>query len=795
MKACIFICLLATASLCAREATITVNVNQPGIQVSPLLFGIFFEEINRAGDGGIYAEMVQNRSFEDAAVPLGWSLLKGEGKMSLDRSQPLNANNPTSLRLEGGVSVANRGFKGAPYRFGEEPAKWMPEYENGVREMPNGIALQQGKSYRLSLYVRGQGPLTAAFEKADGAVLATHQFQDIGPGWKPFEVTLTPSAAEPDARLVLTGSGTVWLDMVSLFPEGELFRSDLVKLLAEMKPAFVRFPGGCYVEGNTLQDAFRWKKTIGDIAGRPGHWCRWGYHSSDGLGYHEYLLLCEALGAEPLYVINCGMSHEEQRGVKEPPVGAELQEYVQDALDAIEYANGPADSKWGALRAKAGHPAPFNMRLFEIGNENGGPIYDKHYALFYDAIKAKYPEMQLIANVWSGVPKSRGADIIDEHYYNTPDFFLRNAGKYDTYDRSGPKIYVGEYAVTRGCGRGNLIAAVGEAAFMTGMERNSDIVAMASYAPLFEHVGWKRWNPNAILFDAARAYATPSWHVQCLFGANRADVVLPVEVSAPLIAPTDNRSGMIGVGTWHTRAEYKDIKVVQGDRVLFEGAKGWKFAGGDWQWDGEVLRQSGGEQNPRAFAGDPAWKDYTLTLKARKLGGMEGFLIIFAAPDERGKSWWNLGGWGNRSHGLEVRGVDAEHVPGAIETNRWYDIKVELQGPRIRCWLDGQLIHDVTSEPVPSLYAVAGRAGQEIILKVVNAAAEPLDTAIHLNGVGELDSTATITVLTSAAREDENSFEEPAKVAPEHTILRHVAPKFRHSFPANSVTVLRTGSR
>ena len=785
MKRIIIVCaavFAAVVSARAETATIAVDVDKPGVSVSPRLYGIFFEEINRAGDGGIYAEKIQNRSFDDPKLDLAWALVKSgdaDGAMALDKSQPLNENNPTSLRVEikkGRVGAANYGFRS--------------DTKNGSE-----VAVEKGKTYSLSLYARGDVALTATLEKPDGTVLATAEFNGVGAAWKKFEAELTASATAADARLVIaaTKPGTVWLDMVSLFPKGQLFRPDLLKLLADMKPAFVRFPGGCYVEGPKLSEAFRWKKTIGDIAARPGHWNLWGYRSNDGLGYHEYLLLCEALGAEPLYVINCAMSHEEQHGKKAPPEGAELQEYVQDALDAIEYANGPADSKWGAVRAKAGHPAPFNMKLMEIGNENGGKIYDKHYALFYDAIKAKYPDVQLIANVWGGTPKSRGADLIDEHYYNTPEFFMNNDGKYDKYDRKGPKIYVGEYAVTRGCGRGNLIGALGEAAFMTGMERNGDVVVMASYAPLFEYVGWKHWNPNAILFDAARSYATPSWQVQTMFGRNRADVVLPTAVTAPLVPSTQTHAGMVGVGTWHTQAEFKDIKVTQGDKVLLEGKKGWKFAKGDWKWDGDVLRQSGKEEHLCAFAGKKEWKDYTLTLKARKLGGGEGFLISVAAPNDREKSWWNIGGWGNKEHGIEMRGIESERVPGKIETGRWYDIKVELKGSVIRCYLDDKLIHEVTNKPLKPLYAVAGLAKEtnEIILKVVNAAEKPIETAIELKGVKKLASTATATVLTSASGADENSFDEPTKVAPKDETIRRVAPQMKHTFPANSVTVIR----
>ena len=775
-------CLLA-GIVRAEPATITIQVDQPGVKVSPLLYGIFFEEINRAGDGGIYAEMIQNRSFEDATVPVGWTVVKGDGRMMLDKSQPLNANNPTSLRLDGRVGVANNGFKGAPYQHGGDPAKWLPAFEKGVQEMPGGIAVQQGGGYRLSLYARGQGPVTVTLEKQDGTALARHEVTGIGAEWKKFEAVLTASATDPNARLVVTASNTVWLDMVSLMPDGQIFRADLLKLLADMKPAFVRFPGGCWVEGDEMCFAYRWKKTIGDVAERPGLWNRWGYYSSDGLGMLEYLLLCEALGAEPLFVINCGMSHKEHVPLDK------MDEFVQDALDAIEYCNGPADSKWGALRAKAGHPAPFNLKYMEIGNENGGPAYQDRYPLFHDAIKKRYPDMHLILDY---VPcKTRPSEIVDEHYYNSPEFFMRNAGKYDQYDRTAHKVYVGEYAVTKNCGRGNLKGAIGEAAFMTGMERNGDVVVMCSYAPLFEHVGWKRWNPNAILFDAARSYATPSWHIQTMFGQNRADVILPSTVNALTMESTESRGGLIGVGTWNTQAEYKDIKVTQGDKVLFEGKQGWKFVSGDWKWDGDVLRQSGKGQDLRAYAGKKEWKDYTLTLKARKLGGAEGFLVTFAAPDEKGKSWWNLGGWGNQSHGLEAPGLGAERVPGTIETGRWYAIKIELKGSTVRCYLDGKLIHDLSGKSLKSLYAVAGRAGKDIVLKVVNAAGEPVDVALDLKGAANLAPTAKALVLTSANPDDENSFDEPGKVSPKAEVIQNISANFRHTFPANSVTVLR----
>jgi alpha-L-arabinofuranosidase len=390
----------------------------------------------------------------------------------------------------------------------------------------------------------------------------------------------------------------------------------------------------------------------------------------------------------------------------------------------------------------------------------------------------------------------RPTEILDEHYYNNPEFFIQNAAKYDKYDRQGPKIYVGEYAVTQNSGRGNLRAAIGEAAFMTGMERNSDVVVMSSYAPLFVNVGWRQWNPDAINFDSSRAYGTPSYHVQKMFSRNRGDVVLPIDLESPAVE-AGAKGGAIGVGTWATQAEFKDIKVTRGDKTLFEsdfskGLEGWRTTRGQWKAEGGVLRQTGRETDVRAVAGDKSWDNYTYTLKARKLGGAEGFLIMFRVQDPRAKAWWNLGGWGNVRHGLELPGVPGSDVPGRIETGRWYDIRIELRGPSIRCYLDGKLIHDVTQQ-MSALYGVAGlaRSTNEVILKIVNVSASPHDTQIDLRGAGPAVKSATATVLTSADPADENTLEQPEKVAPVTRAVDVKAAKFRYTFPAHSVTVLR----
>ncbi|MDQ3812603.1 MAG: DUF1080 domain-containing protein [Armatimonadota bacterium] len=803
---------LATHLPAAPSARLTVDVDKPGVTVSPLLYGIFFEEINRAGDGGIYAEMIQNRSFEDADFPVAWRLIKSPdatASVALDKSQPLNSQNPTSLRLSitkvggGRAGVANEGFMGVAQRPRERVADWLSKFENA----PGGIAIEQGKQYDLSLYARAAnfaGPLIVSLESKEGGALAAQKVTGIGPNWKKFTVALTAQATDADARLVLSSTkpGTVWLDMVSLFPRQTWkgrrngLRADLMGYIERMRPAFVRFPGGCFVEGDEIENRFRWKETIGDIAQRPGHWNMWGYRSTNGLGYHEYLQMCEDLGAEPLFVINCGMSHHRGRNNAWAEPMEKMPEYVQDALDAIEYANGPITSKWGALRAKHGHPAPFNLKLMQIGNENGGPAYHERYALFHDAIKARYPNMQLVACDWGGVPRNRPLDIIDPHLYSNPQTMINQANRFDNYDRKGPKIYFGEYAVTSDAGTGNLQAAVAEAVFMTGFERNGDVVKMSSYAPLLSDWDWKAWNPNAIVYDQKQIYGTPSYYVQTMFGANRGDVVLPLQIEQPPTAPEALR-GRIGVGTWATAAEFKGIKVTKGDQTLFasdlsQGREGWRTMRGQWDIADGALRQTTFDEDARAMTGDPGWSDYTLSLKARKGSGNEGFLIIFQARNDNAKTWWNLGGWNNTQHGIEADGKILAQVPGSIETGRWYDIRIELQGARIKAYLDGQLIHDVTRS-APSLYAVAGRDKEngDVILKVVNVSGQPAETAIDLRGAKQVAPTGSALVLTSASPLDENSFAAPARVAPRRETLALSRPNFSRTFPAHSVTVLR----
>ena len=457
----------------------------------------------------------------------GWSLLTdgdADGEMAQDSVSPLNDRNPHSLRL----TVKKTGRRCGAVNSGF----W-------------GMNFQAGEWYDLTLYARTEANeklnLAVSLESRDGQTVCAHgTIQETGGGWKKYTLPLQASASDPQGRLViaLEKPGAVLLDTVSLFPRKTFknrpngMRPDLAQMLVNLRPGFLRFPGGCVVEGVTLQNRIRWKDSIGDISQRKGGFDLWGYYNTYGLGFHEYLQLAEDLGADAMYVVNCGMSCQARRPA-EVAGEADLQFYVQECLDALEYAMGPASSEWGARRAANGHPEPFRIKYVEIGNENRGYGYQKHYRVFHDAIKAKYPQVIPIADTRMD---KQPVEIVDDHFYVTPERFFGMANHYDNADRKGPKIYVGEYAVNRGVEQGSLLGALAEAVFMLNMEKNADVVQMASYAPLFENTNRRNWPVNLILFDSARVVGRSSYQLQKLFAAHRPDAVLPTTVRAPTVS-------------------------------------------------------------------------------------------------------------------------------------------------------------------------------------------------------------------------------------------------------------------
>ena len=579
------ILLMAGCALYAAaqaQVTIDIDAQQRGPKVSPMLYGIFYEDINHAADGGIYAELIRNRSFEDGprygapADMQGWSTYAAApSQLTARLIQPtkktplLNSVQHNALALDIKASptmpvcLVNEGF-------------W-------------GINAVRGRCYRLSFWAKTlkyQGTVKATLCSKDGSQLyaetVVSQFPAVkAQGWTKYEATLTANDNDPQAQfaLVFDGVGQVQIDMVSLFPptfknHENGMRPDLANMLWQLHPKFMRFPGGCFVEGQESPDnAFRWERTIGPIEEREGHWnVNWGYRTSDGLGYHEYLQLAEDLGAKPLYVVNVGIWH----GGMTPYDS--IQPWIDECMNALEYANGPVTSKYGAMRARNGHPEPFGIEYLEIGNENNQPDprqqsdhYYERYEQFYKAIRSKYPEMKIIGNVvaWGDDnPKwnsKLSVDLLDEHYYRSPDWFAAAFHKYDSYDRQGPKVYVGEYAVTNGYGKlGNMNAALGEAAYMMGMENNSDVVELASYAPIFVNENDARWRPDMIRFSSSRVMGTPSYYVQQLMPQHLGSQVVKVEQNDPFEGmvrkPLTPKHSRVGFGTWNTRATFETNK-------------------------------------------------------------------------------------------------------------------------------------------------------------------------------------------------------------------------------------------
>jgi alpha-N-arabinofuranosidase len=520
------------------STTLTLEAGQPGRTVSPRLYGLMTEEINHSYDGGLYGELIRNRNFkDDPKSPDHWSIVleKGaQGTMVLDHHQSINEALTVCLRLEvqnpaGRAGIANSGYWGIPVR-------------------PHTL-------YRGSFYAkdsaRAPGTLFSSIESNDGTrSYAATQVKVNGDSWHRYTFTLsTAGDVKPtaDTRFVISADrpGTYWFNLVSLFPptyhdrpNGN--RPDLMKLLAAMKPSFLRFPGGNYLEGNDFSSRFQWKKTLGPLDQRPGHDGPWGYRSSDGMGLLEYLEWCEDLHMEPVLAVFAGYTLR-----RDYLTGKFLAPFVNSALDEIQYVMGDSTTKWGAVRARDGHPKPFKLRYVEVGNEDffdRSGSYASRFTQFYHAIKARYPRLQVISTISEKELRRLGIrhhvkvpepDLIDEHYYRNAWQMEADAAHYDHYSRSGPKIFVGEWATREGSPTTNFDAALGDAAWMTGMERNSDVVVMASYAPLFVNVnpGGMQWKSDLIGYNTLSCYGSPSYYAQSMFSNNIGDRIVPVEAT------------------------------------------------------------------------------------------------------------------------------------------------------------------------------------------------------------------------------------------------------------------------
>ena len=552
--------LAAGSALQAQTNELVIQAGKPGAEIQPTMYGLFFEDINYAADGGLYAELVKNRSFEFPQHFMGW---KTFGKVSLKDDGPFERN-PHYVRLA---------YAGHPHK------------QTGLdNEGFFGIGIKKGAEYRFSVWARvaeGETPAKIRVELADTKSMGEQQAfatADVtvdSREWKKYQVILKPEVTNPKAilRIFLASRQTVDLEHISLFPvdtwqghENGL-RKDLAQALADIKPGVFRFPGGCIVEGTDIASRYDWKKSVGMVENRPLNENRWqytfphrffpDYYQSYGLGFYEFFQLSEEIGAEPLPVLSCGLACQFQNPNMDAHVPlCDLDSYIQDALDLIEFANGAVDTPWGKVRADMGHPAPFNLKFIGIGNEQWGKEYPEHLEPFVKAIRKKYPDIKIVG---SSGPDSEGeqfdylwpemkrlkADLVDEHFYRPEAWFLSQGARYDNYDRKGPKVFAGEYAC-HGKGKkwNHIHASLLEAAFMTGLERNADVVHMATYAPLFAHVeGWQ-WRPDMIWFDNLNSVRTVSYYVQQLFATHKGTNVLSLTMNKKPVTGAEEQNGL-----------------------------------------------------------------------------------------------------------------------------------------------------------------------------------------------------------------------------------------------------------
>lgn len=809
------------------EATIRIDLARRGADIPASMYGIFFEEINHAGDGGLYAELIQNRGFEDSSVPEGYTVkgdrifpptdranhltgarphpdlsfrwnpdpipawrfeqLEGSGASAeLTREYPLNEASPTALKVtlpeKGRISLSNCGF-------------W-------------GMNIENGKGYYLRMNTsngnRFEGRAILKLVAEDGTELCNRPLAiDPDRTWCEYTGQLTATGSDPHARFVieLEGTGTLLLDYVSLFPETfrnriNGLRNDIAQTLEALHPAFVRWPGGCIVEGIDLSNRIEWKKTIGDPKNRPGIYDTWGYRATMGFGYHEFLQFCEDIGAAGMFVCNAGIGCQGRVG--DACREEDLDAFIQDALDAIDYALGDGTTEWSRKRVENGHPEPFPLQYVEIGNENWGPVYEKRYDRFYRAIKAKYPRLTLISTLGlGGQHRHERVDMIDPHWYVAPEFFLSSSRLFDQQERGGYAVYVGEYAVNQQVGGGNLLGALAEAAFLSGMERNSDLVKMASYAPLLENVNDRVWPTNLICFDSHRVMGRSSYHVQKMYAENRPDYNTATEFEQPRNGV--QVSGRIGLGGWNTDNEYRELKVTLPDGRVIEAdmERGWTPKGGTWSAaDGTLSQEGPGVMRWSIWDSPEEFSDCSISVKARKKSGDEGFILYFGMQGETGYVL-NIGGWSNQTTAFQhMVGADMPQIPNNIaqqvETGRWYDIRIDIHGDSFTYSLDGKRMLEARIEQSRQ-YVVSGydeTTGEEVI-KFVNATEKPFTARIELAGAESVGRTGKAIVLTSGDPSDENSLDNPEKVVPEERVYKGFSDRFTYTFDPWSFTVLR----
>ena len=830
--------LLLTSALTTTAQTepIRIDLGQKGAVVSPNLYGIFFEEISHAGDGGLYAELVQNRGFEEHVLPSGMTYRDGKAyapdAMNYEHRNNRNWNIPWNMEEKKMTGWKVTGLKATVK--GEVVEAKTPLHQNtphamqlnikkvqkdGKAVLANtgywGIGLKAGERYDLRCYVKSanyKGTITARLQdgatgQSLGAVtLNSRQLKD----WTELTATLTAEGTTGKGELALEfdKTGTVLVDYVSLFPQATFKgrkngqRADVAQMLVDLHPKFMRWPGGCIVEGATYENRVRWKETLGDPMTRRGEWDLWGYRATWGMGYHEFLQFCEDLQMDAMFVNNAGMSCSVRNG-DFVSSDADMDAVIQDFRDAIDYALAdPANNRWAKMRAEAGHPKPFPLKYVEIGNENVGPEYVTHFNYIFKKLKAEYPQITFINTLGHTDPllaQIPGDYMVDPHWYRDPNFFFANNHLFDEAPRTHD-IYVGEYACNGGVGAGNLLAALSEAAFIMGMERNSDVVKMSSYAPLFENENRRDWPCNLIHINSSEVYGRASYYVQQMAAENRPTYNIYVSETTTAGEAQPFRAGGIGLGSYATQCEYKDIRLTTADgQTQTINVSQFQNRRGEWKVEGDVIRQTSNEQLTMTLLSGFSSDNYTLQLKARKLGGMEGFFIYYGM-DENGRNGFvaNIAGWNNRTTAIQpiqrgrTNDVLGRRANQTVETNKWYDVKIAVTPMAVTLYVDGQEMTVARPAAHTRHFCQTGYDEQtgELIIKVVNGTDQAYRRSFTIDGARNVLPTGKVITLSGDAN-DENTFEQPTKLAPCTTLFGKFGKQFDYEFPPMSFTVMR----
>ena len=754
------------------------------------LFGIFFEDINHAADGGLYAELIENRSFEFSPIdnaasrPLtAWKLIEeGDAEVSWAvTAEGPSAQNPHCLTVEVLSPGSRAGFMNLGYN--------------------SGIFAERGKKYEFTCRAKNNGDAPAEYVVSltgvNGEVYARDRIVIEGGEWAKYSLELSPDTTDTAARLTLTSPAPscVSFDFISLFPRDTFrgrkngLRRDIAELLADLKPKFMRFPGGCLIHDGSLDaedrdSMYRWKKTLGPVEDRPARRSNWAYNQTLGLGYFEYFLFCEDIGAKPVPILPAGYNPHSGQGA---PM-CRMQEWVDDALDLIEFANGGTDTRWGAVRAELGHPEPFGLEYIGIGNEEAGEGFFRRYPLFHKAIRKKYPDIKIINSAgpfaagrefergWSSA-REHGSDIVDEHYYTSPEWLIANIRRYDSYDRRGPKAFLGEYASW-----GNTwYNALCEAAYMTGLEKNADAVALACYAPLLANVDYVNWQPDMIWFDNHRAYGSANYYVQKLFMNHQGTKGIEQELAgfgAAVRPAEETMSGGLEFVYGNCPAEFFDIELE--DRETGEVTK---FA-----------PVSVSAQKTAAPLGDTASGDYTLRFKAKKLGGQRGFVLTFGKKDDKNRLDWSLGGWGGDSaefvSQINGRSTSLTQERFSPENGVVYECELSVCGRKMTGEVKGYF-REEAEDILPAyeeLYTTASvdEESGDVILKAVNVRNTPVIAEVNVPGA----VSARIYEMAGFAPEAENTFDAPRAVAPAERELEFSGAA-ELEFKPSSVSVIR----